>query len=239
MKRNVFRMIIMTLVLSGAMSSCIMYHPHTTSLPLLHEKGEMQVEASFSTSAPLLLAPALNASFAYAPTTFLGTQAAVSFTDLNSLYVQLQTGAYKCFDRAVVEWYLGYGNGSSYGGKNKTVNNQTYYVDGFYQLPFTQINFGWRDLAKGALDIGFGIKGGVLLPEWDKIEVMSDGTETIAESHNDGHALIEPQMMLRFGFQKVKFTINLAYSYLSDWPKENSYFNYERLGVGLGVSWGF
>jgi len=232
-------MLFLTLALSGTMSSCIMYHPHTTSLPLLHEKGEMQLEGTLSASAPLLVAPAVNASFAYAPTSFLGTQAAVSFTDLNSLYVQLQAGTYKRFDRAIVEWYLGYGNGSSYGGKNTTVNNQTYYVDGFYQLPYTQLNFGWRDLAEGALDIGFGVKGGLLLPEWDKIEVMSDGIETIAESHTDRHGLIEPQLMVRFGFQKVKFTVNVSYAYLTDWPKENNYFNYERFGLGLGVNWMF
>jgi len=221
------------------MSSCIVYHPHTTSLPLMHEKEEMQVEVSVSTSAPLLLAPAVNASFAYAPTGFLGVQAAMSFTDPNSVYGQLQVGTYKCFNRAVVELYLGYGNGSSYGGKNKTVNDQTYYVDGFYQVPFTQINFGWRDLGKGALDIGFGVKGGVMLPNLNKIEVLTDGTEVIAESHTDGHALIEPQMMVRFGFQRLKFTVNVAYAYLSGWPKENNYFNYERFGLGLGVNWGF
>ena len=61
-------------ILALSTTSCVVYHPHNVDIPLLHEKGELQADASFSLSAPLLAAPALNASIAYAPMDVLGLQ---------------------------------------------------------------------------------------------------------------------------------------------------------------------
>ena len=75
MKRKTHTSLFLTLLLTGLASSCVVYHPHNADIPLLHEKGEMQMDASTSISAPLLAHPALNASFSYAPLQALGLQA--------------------------------------------------------------------------------------------------------------------------------------------------------------------
>lgn len=226
-------------IISLMMSSCIVYHPHNVPLPLLCEQGEMQIEASVSESAPLLLAPALNASFSYAPVNHLGLQVAASFTDFNNLYAQMAVGTFYPWGKAVFEGYVGYGYGLSYGGKNTDLNNNTYYIDGTYQLPFVQCNFGWRNLLDGGFDVGLGCKAGSLMPQWEKTQLSDDGTENIVEQHTDSHFLIEPQLMLRFGTDHLKFAIHFSYAYLTEWPTENSYFNYERFSLGLGLHYCF
>ena len=67
MKRKTHIRLLLMLFATALEASCVVYHPHNADLPLLHEKGEMQMDASASLSAPLLAHPALNASFSYAP----------------------------------------------------------------------------------------------------------------------------------------------------------------------------
>ena len=83
------------LLLAWLVSSCVVYHPHNADIPLLHEKGEMQLDASASLSAPLLAHPALNASFSYAPLQSIGLQASFSITELNTFYAQALAGTFK------------------------------------------------------------------------------------------------------------------------------------------------
>ena len=71
----------------------------------------------------------------------------------------------------------------------------------------------------------------MLLPE--------DGNESIEENLLGSHYLIEPQLMLRIGGQKVKFSINVSYAYLTDWPTDNNFFNYERFSASLGLHFRF
>lgn len=216
-------------------SSCIVYHPHNAELPLLHKQGQMQVEGSLSMTAPLLLSPAINASFAYAPLNMLGVQAAASLTDFKNLYVQGAAGTFFPFGLSVLECYVGYGYGTSYFDHQSESQTNKYFIDGNYNLVYSQINFGWAELAEGDFDIGIGLKGGIMTPHWDKINIGDDGTRTIDESHTDAHFLMEPQLMLRFGWEQFKFSINASYAFIDGWPTENNYFNYERFSVGLGV----
>ena len=234
-----FKLLLSAMMLSATMSSCIVYHAPTTSLPLLAENGEKQLEASLSASAPLGLAPALNVSFAYAPTDLLCTQAAVSFTNEKAFQAQLQAGIYKNFQPAVLEWYVGYAYGTSYSGKSSDLNKNNFYYDGYYQIPFTQLNFGFRKLLHGFVDLGVGFKGGLMLPHWDKVLIADDGTLSPEYTFNSPLGLFEPQLMLRFGFQQVKLTLSLAYSHLSGIEYGNTPFTYEPIGIGLGVNWSF
>lgn len=239
MKRKLFNSLLVFVLSPMMFSSCIMYHPHNIIVPLLHEKGEVQVEASVSESAPLLVAPAVNVSAAYAPVNMLALQAGGSFTDEGNMFGQFAAGTFQTFGKSVLECYVGYGRGSSYSSNSNENNKTSHYVDGYYNLVFSQINFGWRDLAEGDIDVGFGLKGGLMTPKWDKVLVDADGVETLEERHEDAHFLLQPHLMFRFGIERFKFSINMAYAFLSDWPNDNSYFNYERFSLGLGVNFCF
>ena len=224
--------LLLTVVVFG---SCVVYHPHNVDIPLLSERGQLHVDGSVSMSAPLLVAPALNATVAWAPLDMFGVQASASVTDFKNCYFQAAGGTYFPFGNAVLECYLGYGHGLSYDDSVGDLNHHHYTVDGSYNRVFSQINFGWAGLDDGGIDVGMGLKGGLLTPKWDKIERLSDGTETLAERHDQVHFLLQPQLMFRFGWQKVKFSVNVAYAFLTDWPTENNYFNYERFSAGLGM----
>ena len=239
MKRKIHIRLLLMLFATALEASCVVYHPHNADLPLLHEKGEMQMDASASLSAPLLAHPALNASFSYAPLSMLGMQASVSVTNVNTFYVQALAGTYHPFGKMVLEGYLGYGYGMSYNDNINTVRDVHYRVDGQYNLYFGQVDLGWVDLVEGDIDIGMGVKGGLMQSQWEKLLLPDDGPEKLEETLTDPHYLIEPQLMFRIGGQKVKLSVNVSYAYLSDWPKENNFFNYERFSGSLGLHFRF
>ncbi len=238
MKRHFILLSVIALA-AFCLTSCVVYHPHTTDIPLLNEKGDLSVDANVSMSAPLLVSPAINATVAYAPFNMIGMQAAASITDFKNYHTQMAVGTWQAYGLSVLECYIGYAYGHSYNDTVRNVTHNIYYVDGNYNMVFSQINFGWRGLADNSIDVGFGFKGGLLFPKWDKIELLDDGTETLAERHDDAHFLIEPQLMFRFGWDKVKISLNLTYAFLTAWPTDNNYFNYERFGAGLGLHFNF
>lgn len=229
----------MKCLLTLAFTSCVVYHPHNTDIPLLREQGDLHVDGSFSMSAPLMAAPALNATVAYAPLNMLGVQAAASFTDIGTYHLQAAAGTYFPFGLSVLECYIGYAHGAA---KHDTVSNllnETFRTEGSYNMVFSQINFGWSGLDEDCIDVGFGLKCGLLTPDFVKYQVANDGTESIAAQYDTPSFLIQPQLMFRFGWPKVKFSVNVAYAALSDWPTDDNYFNYERFSAGLGIHFTF
>ena len=239
MKRKTHSSLFSTLLLVGLVSSCVVYHPHNADIPLLHEKGEMQLDASASISAPLLAHPALNASFSYAPLQALGLQASFSITEWNTYYAQALAGTFFPFGKTVLEGYLGYGYGNSCNNNINTIRDVHYRVDGHYNLYFGQVNLGWVDLLDGEIDFGMGVKGGMMQSQWEKVLLQEDGTEKLEETLDTPHLLFEPQVMFRIGGQKVKLSINVSYAYLTDWPTENNFFNYDRFSASLGLHFRF
>lgn len=225
-------------VLTLLFQSCVVYHPHNVDIPLLSEPGEKHLEVSASETFPSLVCPALNASFAYAPVQMLGLQFAGSVSDFKNCHLQAATGTWQTFGYSVLECYIGYAYGRSF---NDTTGlfHRRYYVEGYYTMLFSQINFGWRGLMDDLLDIGFGVKGGLLMPKLEKEEVLSDGSITLDERHDQSHFVLEPQLMFRFGLDKVKYSINVAYAAISDWPVDDNFFNYDRFSVSMGVNFRF
>ena len=239
MKRKIHTSLFLMLLMVVLMTSCVVYHPHNADIPLLHEKGEMQIDASASISAPLLAHPALNASFSYAPLQAVGLQASFSITELNTFYAQALAGTFHPFGKTVLEGYLGYGYGISCNDNINTVRDVHYRVDGRYNLYFGQVNLGWVNLIEGDIDFGVGVKGGVMQSQWEKVLLQEDGTEKLEETLDAPHLLLEPQVMFRIGGQKLKLSVNVSYAYLSDWPNENNFFNYERFSASLGLHFRF
>ena len=75
--------------------------------------------------------------------------------------------------------------------------------------------------------------------QWEKVLLPEDGPEELEETLDAPHLLFEPQLMFRIGGQKVKLSVNVSYAYLTDWPKENNFFNYERFSGSLGLHFRF
>ena len=239
MNRIAFKRLTIIAFAMSLFSSCVVYHPHNTDIPLLREQGDLHLDGSLSMSAPLLAAPAINATVSYAPVNMLGLQAAASFTEVGTYHVQTAAGAFFPHGLSVLECYVGYAYGAF---KHDTVSNllnETYRTEGHYNLIFSQINFGWTGLDDDCIDVGMGLKFGLLTPTFDKYQLADDGTETPVIRYDTPSFLIQPQLMFRFGWPKFKFSFNVAYAALSDWPTEDNYFNYDRFSAGFGVHYKF
>ncbi len=217
-------------------TSCVMYHPHNVDIPLLEKKGDLRIDGSVNMTFPLLDGTGANATVSWAPLNMLGVQAAGSLSDPHNYQVQAAIGTYHGWGLSVLECYIGAGTGHSY----YEFSNKNRHVGGQYNLMFSQINFGWNHLADDAIDFGFGIKAGLLTPDWTK-ESFNESTQTWTTdfNHTDPHFLIEPQLMFRAGGEHLKFSINVAYSALSDWPTDDDNLNYTRLSISLGLNYKF
>ena len=64
--------------------------------------------------------------------------------------------------------------------------------------------------------------------------MQADGEKKFDQRLNGSHLLLQPQCVVRVGWQSVKISFNAGYAFLNDGP-DNNYFNYEKLSVGLGV----
>ena len=231
--------IILPILAALLCASCVVYHPHNTDIPLLREQGDLHVDGSFSMSAPLLAAPAVNATVAYAPLNMVGVQASASFTNPGIYHFQGAAGTYFPFGLSVLECYVGYAYGSTRQDTVSNLVNNVYRTEGHYTLVFSQLNFGWAGLDDDCIDLGFGLKCGLMTPQFDKIQVASDGTETLVVRHDAPTFVFQPQLMFRFGWPKFKFCFNVAYAALSGWPTDDNYFNYDRFSAGFGVHYKF
>ena len=219
MKKTSIIKLALLLLLTSLFGSCVIYHPHNVDIPLLREKGEVDVDANLSLSAPLLGAPAFNGTVSFAPLNNVGVQAAVCLSNTNS--------------------YAGYGFGTSVHKTEVSEDNSYRKVEGNYNLVFGQVNTGWVNLLGGIFDIGFGFKGGLMMPNFEKSLVQGNGEVVKETKLTDSHVLLQPQFMVRVGWQQVKFSFNVGYAYLSNWHDTYGYFNYEPISVGLGVHFDF
>ena len=157
--------LVMPFLLAFGFSSCVVYSPHNADIPLLYERGQLQIDASASLSAPLLAVPAVNASVAYSPFNHVAVQGAASLSALNSIYAQGAVGTYFPFGNLVLECYAGYGYGyTNIDSIASTTASSGYRINGNYNLYYGQLNLGWAQLLDGYLDLGFGVKGGLLAP---------------------------------------------------------------------------
>jgi len=230
------------IVLAAALpSSCVMYRPHNVDIPLLQQPGEMQVDATVSMSGPLLLVPGVNLSYAYAPANYLGLQAAASVTDFQNYHLQGALGSYQPYNRFVLEEYLGMAYGRSYHSNTVSGNSgNRRTVEGPYRMFFSQINAGGVGLFGDEFDAGVGLRTGILRSDFSNTVTDTLGAVVgEVERLDRPFFVLEPQAMIRFGWEHFLFSFNFAYTYIVDWPTDNSFFNYERFSLGLGVHFKF
>lgn len=251
MKRKYCNLLLMIGFLSLFNVSCVMYHPHNVDIPLLQQGRDLRIDGSVNMTFPFLDGTGANATVSYAPINHLALQASGSITDKKNLYGHFAVGTFQPFGKSVLEFYLGAAAGhSSYSqnrnssdntqsGTKESTLNQKYYVEGDYNIFFSQLNFGWNNLGDDLCDVGFGLRSGILKPAWQHVNVSDDGVESVVEEFTTPNFLLEPQLMFRIGGEHLKISFNFAYSFLSDWPTENNYFNYTRFSAGIGLNYKF
>lgn len=229
MKKTILCALAATLMLS----SCIVYHPQMVSLPLLKEKGETQIDASFSID-PLFL-PSANISAAHGLTDHLALQAAANLMPNGSngcYYGQAAPGYYLPLPHSMVfEAYGGAGLGTS---RYEPNDAKTEHYQADYQIGFAQCNFGFRDLTAAHIDLGIGLKGGIM-----HVNYSREKADTPTKEGQGNTALIEPHLLVRLGGEHVKLTLQAGYTYLPQTYGQEAGFSYLPFNAALGMAFHF
>ena len=82
---------IVILMLSALMTSCIAYRPQVAEMPLIHEKGELQMNGSVGLSAPFGDAY-VGTTASYGATDWLSVQGHVNWNGSKGAYGQAAVG---------------------------------------------------------------------------------------------------------------------------------------------------
>ncbi|MCR4738454.1 MAG: hypothetical protein K5846_09915 [Bacteroidales bacterium] len=229
------------IVLLGSvlMTSCIAYRPQVAEMPLIHEKGELQMNGSVGLSAPFGDAY-VGTTASYGATDWLAVQAHANWNGYKGGYGHAAVGAFKAWNRAVLEGFIGYG----FGGNKWENENTGREFTSRYHLPFAQLEFGWAGIAKGHIDIGVGVKGGCLFPNLvDWKPATEDHPESIVRS-TEPVALLEPQFFFRAGGKHLKWTLNLGYAQLWGTAPDKEVFAginaiYMPFTINMGITYDF
>ena len=225
-----------------SLTGCTVYHPQAVDIPLINHAGDTRVDASLSMSSWVVVPDAvnINATVSHGFNGWLTGQVHLNYGGDN-WFGQVAPGYYfPMGDNSVFEFYVGYG----YGGANrddKDDNREKF--SGFYHLPFAQANIGFHDLTRINLDFGFGIKIGAFFPDYEYHKFDSDGIEALSkyEHYTKSNILFEPQLMVRFGSEKVKFNVKLGIAWLSNFvnDNDNDHMIYDFSTASCGFTFAF
>ena len=246
-QRKSLRYAILSAALSLALTGCTVYHPQAVDIPLINHAGDTRLDASLSMSAWIIPdAFNLNATVSHGFNDWFSGQAHLNYGGDN-FYGQVAPGAYfPLGTHSVLELYAGYGFGGvdrENGDDSENYNDgspsrKTSDFSGRYHLPFLQANFGWHDLTKAHLDIGFGLKAGAFLPDFEYHAYDENGAEILSkrETYNTDNFLLEPQIMFRLGGESVRFGVKVGVAILSDWVNDDArgmIYDFVTASVGL------
>lgn len=227
-------------------SACTIYHPQSVDIPLINHRGDARIDASASMSAWILPDVfTLNLTGSYGFSDWFAGQAHVNFGGDN-YYTQLAPGAYYPLGaKSVVEGYAGLGFGGGWrdniDSEHSDQTNNNYSFKGHYFLPFAQCNIGWHDLTKAHFDLAVGLKLGALMPDYEYFE-LNNGTEIAGSrmGYKTTNFLVEPQAMIRFGGEHLRFNVRMGMSWLSDMgTKGAEKFIYDYVTGSAGLTFYF
>ena len=225
MKMSRFLLIVAAVLMTG----CSVYSPTCADIPLIREKGEVQLEGMVYPDKPL----GLRASAAWGVTDHLAVEAIV---DPLRQYSQAMVGFYSPVgSKFVYELYGGFGGGTRDGG---SYDDPDIRYKAKYLLPFIQTDCGWINLIEPLnLDFAVSLKVGAMhgqtinfFKQYDSIWV-----HWMAQTYDDWMLLVEPTVELRMGWDNLKFSLRAGWSALY-FGHSISNFPYS---LGLGVSYRF
>jgi hypothetical protein len=217
-------------LVSLMISSCCVYHPQTTDIPLIKNKHDLRLDAGFS------VIPTVHATISYGLTKTIAIQAFGSIGSDNFKYFQIAPGLYKDFgNNRVMELYGGFGSG--YGDAYKDSNPGRMYGD--YQLYFLQYNLGKYSTKSGYFDFGFGIKTGYFHSNLNEHNYYHDKPGSENEpfiNYKENSILVEPLAFFRVGGEKVKFSFKVGGCKIIKLAHPDIYIPACNLNVGFGIN---
>jgi hypothetical protein len=211
-------------------TSCGVYNPQTVDIPLISKKKDLRIDAGISMAT-------LNATVSYGLTNKIALQTFGSIRGENEHHFQGAAGYFRDLgDLKVLEFYGGFGFG--YGDAYNDANPGNLY--GNYQYYFAQFNFGKLDCKFANTDIGFGVKGGYIHSDLIDDNYYARGSMTPSSgTYIDNSITFEPQIFVRLGGEKLKFSVKLAGCFLHKYTNTDKWFPYDKVNLGLGLNYRF
>ena len=153
-------------------------------------------------------------------------------------FAQAAVGYYHPWEKFVVEGYLGAGTGYAYNGTEAKDDGEEY-VEGSFNMCFGQVDLGWVSLLSGHFDVGLGLKGGFIFPNFtDYAQADAQTGMRTTQRYTNTHTFVEPQLMLRAGGEHLKVVLRIGLTSVQNKDGE-SQFVYSPIGVGLGMNYRF
>lgn len=231
------------------LASCSIYHPQIVDIPLINHQGDTRVDIAAGMSWWILPeCVSFGATASHGFTDWLAGQAHVAYGGDN-FYLQAAPGVYKPLgEKSVAELYAGIGYGGAWNDKAESTSDSPssndFFYSGTFLVPFVQGNIGWHDLSFAHIDLALGIKMGAYMPNFDYHELDANGDRVAGSgyTYSTTNFLFEPQAMLRFGGEHLKFNVRLGYVWLSDvYDSQSSSrnFYYDLFTTSAGLTFYF
>lgn len=222
------------------MTGCGVYNATVVHIPLIHQRGEVQLEGALLPTTRWPVPLDMRASVAWGITDHLAVQAAI---DPFRSYSQAMAGLYFPQENNFV-WEIYVGAGTGQGRQTNIGGIEPWTIpSGTFRSVFVQGDAGWLEMTrKGHLDLAFSLKTGVMMGE---IKVGKYASEVNGEWEVDysttraDNILLEPTVELRFGWEHFKFNIKTGLCYLVPWRPAGYHISQGLLSLGAGMSYRF
>lgn len=226
-------MVLLAGVVTMMFTSCIAtgYIPQHAQVPLLEQRGEVQLTAGMSTGGML------DATLSAGLTDHLATQMHLSGQPLQNLpgTYSMALGYYRHLGPVVAEAWLGMEQGSVCNRSYWAIEVEWYRsISGKYNLPFVQLDCGLRDLTPLHIDCGVALRGGIMKPQLTTTTWNGWDGESTRSNYGAGTPLLEPQLFVRMGWGGVKYSLQMGWCYPS--TGGNGTLHYKPFSLMMGAA---
>lgn len=230
------------------MTSGGIYQPQMIDAPLINGKADFRIDAGYSSLSSTY------ATFSYGLTDKLSVQTYGSYGKDDQYYLQGAIGFYKDLgQKKVLELFAGFGYGYGIVSNDSIPGNPHYgsgtnyygymdmgFLEGSYQLYFTQINYGMVRCDFANMDFGVGLKAGYLHSNFtDKFYYGYYSTDSHFDTYIDNSLLIEPFAFVRLGGEHLKFSLKVGNSWIYKFTNRDNSIPFNRVNVGIGLNYNF
>lgn len=225
------RLWIIAITLTLLLSSCVIYNPQMTDIPLIAHKEDLRIDAGIS------LLTSAHATISYGLTDKITIQGFGSIGADDRYYLQGAAGVYQNKNNStVLETYAGFGYG--HGRSFKSGDNSHLYGD--YQLYFGQLNYGRIANKSSNFETGISLKTGYLhtiLTDVNYFDSTSEYGPFVKV--RDESILLEPAAFIRLGGKNVKFSLKIGGTFIHKFTHSGNKLPYAYMNLGLGINYRF
>jgi len=227
------RIILLGILFTFGLIGCGVYTPQTVDIPLINKKNELRADAGISYKEFFYVTISYGLTDKIALQTFFNKGAGPG-----RFFFQNAVGYFRDLgNKKIMEVYSGFAYGHTDAGNHDVPTR----LKGPYQLYFTQFNFGKIDNQFANADFGIGIKAGFLHSNLENLNYFTHYSPYFGpyEPLVVNSFLLEPNVFLRIGGEKLKFSLKLGSRLHYQFINKDKKLPIDKLNIGLGLNYRF